>query len=142
MKNLIINTRGSHFLSIAVEAIFGKMGKRFCGYKDGRSSADVKTMPFIYFDETSALMHSSKDHGWPDSRHASVTRIDAATEMGKLIELLEEKEVVIKKVAFDGTRTFDATLSKDGRNAKIGCSTVEFSKVEEVYLAMKEQQKK
>ena len=76
-----------------------------------------------------------------------IIRIDAATEMGKLIELLgAPKEVVVENVILDVTThgnviVRDGVISPDGATVRVGCSTATFKKVEEVYMKMLELRK-
>lgn len=71
---------------------------------------------------------------WRWSDKSSDIQIDASTEFGKLIELLEKKtETVIRNVTDQGD---NGTIAEDKQSVKVGCRTVARDKVKEIWKAM------
>lgn len=125
---LSIQTHGSKILSDLIEKlILDTTGIAF-SYEYA-----YKKYPIIELDTEAQYINGISNRILPCGKV-----IDAATQMGELIALLEKKEIVIKSLATEeGGRKHDAVISEDGRSVKVGCSTVSFDKVEETYNAMK-----
>lgn len=78
---------------------------------------------------------------WGGEKNA--IQINAATQMGELIALLEAPpEIVIVAAVREGaTKMHDAVVSPDGLTLTVGCSTATFAKVKEIYETMLVNQK-
>lgn len=63
--------------------------------------------------------------------------IDAATQMGELIELLEAPQEIEVKL----NDKYTAVVSEDGLSAKVGCQDFTFEAVDRLHKAMVEAQK-
>lgn len=89
----------------------------------------------IYDDEDGFPSYSDITYCRSERREA-YELLDARTQMGKIISLLEKKDFEIGNVAYDGNKNHNGIISPDGKSIKVGCSTVTYEKVEEIYNAM------
>lgn len=72
-----------------------------------------------------------------DTEFKGYTVIDAATQMGFLIEVIEGS----KKIEVKLNDKYTAVVNEDGTNVKVGCQDFSFDSVASLYSAMKEAQK-
>lgn len=115
---LIIDTHHNQKLHGIVYSLLEEAGK-------SNPYVKVNRYRFIYADGGSNLRHSDVTTDWPE--YPDLVKIDAATEMGKLIELLETPKIKIGG--------YTAEFKNGG--VQVGCVFVSKETVKKVYDAIK-----
>jgi hypothetical protein len=147
MKKFAISIGTSKVLAAAVISSVYKLGR------GNRNTSESKFLELVneYIGHDGAVVYIYPNNftysarGYYDRNEQShFPLLDARTQLGEIIDMLSNAEVVIKALAREGSSstTRDGVISADGKEVTVGCSNVSFAKVEEVYLAMKKLQEK
>src|SRR4051812_45571033 len=126
---LIINLHRSPLLADAVRSALQKSG-RFVDVSHIEYAMDQLAACSNGKDAVVSLDPNTSGHCWGDfyarNGYSDYTFIDAATEFGKLVALLEKPEPkVIEWLAGglrDGDKSYDGHVAEDGSGISVGCS--------------------
>lgn len=135
MKNIVINVHQSRALSHMVQEFLLEHGYNWVTNFDRNAPLRNYTGVDVAIsgNEKGLLSYSPYGYYVRGNSFLGYRFFDAATQMGELIAMLEREEKLVADVTDSGE---GAIVSQDGQSVKVGCRTVTFGKVKEIYEAM------